>query len=111
MSTIQPVILVGVFWDTDCQRVFTYSSLHTSSSSVAYSILKREDDQTNAVLVVDFSKNYLCKHSHAVQSFHFGASNNQISLHTSVVYVKGKPTSFCSLFESTMHELAAIWVH
>jgi len=48
------------------------------------------------VIVIDYSKNYTCKQSRAVQSAHFRASNSQISLHTGVAYMHNVMMSFCS---------------
>ncbi|CAG5026111.1 unnamed protein product [Parnassius apollo] len=46
-----------------------------------------------------------------IQSAHFG-TQNQISLHTSVIYVKSsKPRAYCTLSDSTDHSPAAIWAH
>ena len=41
-----------------------------------------------AIIHVDFSKNYQTKYTQEVQLFHFGASREQISIHTVVVYTK-----------------------
>nr|CAI5819968.1 unnamed protein product [Callosobruchus analis] len=64
----------------------------------------------------DFSENYNLKYSQEVQSYHFGGSRQQISLHTVVVYsrVPGqelKVQSFCTLSESLEHGPGAIWAH
>ena len=69
------------------------------------------NDCQSVVIVVDFSKNYLCKRSLAVQYAHFGASNNQICLHTDVIYVESRPITFCSVSKCTIHDPFAIWAH
>lgn len=39
-----------------------------------------------ALIHVDFSENYSLKYATEVQSFHFGGSRQQVSLHTAVIY-------------------------
>ena len=73
--------------------------------------LKTKSEENVAVIVVDFSENYTCHYNRAVQSSHFGASNNQISLHTGVAYLNNQIVSFCSMSDSTKHEPAAICAH
>lgn len=70
-----------------------------------------------ALLHFDFSQNYSCKYANEIQSFHFGGSRTQITLHTSVLYYKNnskmcvKHKSFCSVSESLRHDPAAICAH
>lgn len=51
---------------------------------------------------VDFSENYICKYSAEIQAVHFGASHQQATLHTGVLYVhsNSSPVSFCSISPS-----------
>ncbi|CAG9787961.1 unnamed protein product [Diatraea saccharalis] len=67
--------------------------------------------KSNEVAIhIDFSENYLCKLSTEVQSMHFGASKPQVTLHTGVLYVKGKkPQSFGSVSACNDHTPEAIW--
>ncbi|CAH0717729.1 unnamed protein product, partial [Brenthis ino] len=52
--------------------------------------LKKETlTERDAIIHVDFSKKYQTKYAEEVQSFHFGGSREQISIHTVVVYTKG----------------------
>lgn len=69
--------------------------------------------KSNEVAIhIDFSENYLCKLSTEVQSMHFGASKAQVTLHTGVLYVKGKtPQSFASISACNDHGPEAIWGH
>lgn len=49
-----------------------------------YEIIKSLKDnltEKDAVIHMDFTKNYNTKYSSEVQSFHFGGSRTQISLH------------------------------
>lgn len=46
-----------------------------------------ENISEGEVLVrVDFSENYACKYFTEAQSVHFGASRQQVSIHTGVLY-------------------------
>lgn len=72
----------------------------------------------NEVLVqVDFSENYCLKYSTEIQSFHFGGSRTQISLHTTSVSYKEdkygplKTKSFCTFSENLNHGPSAIMAH
>lgn len=70
-----------------------------------------------AVLHVDFSENYSCKHFEEIQSHHFGGSRKQVTLHTGVMYMKQdgeyKPqvSSFCTVSGNNSHNPASIWAH
>ncbi|XP_053600424.1 uncharacterized protein LOC128669545 [Plodia interpunctella] len=78
----------------------------------------RKQLQDGEVLIhMDFSENYMCKYSKEIQSVHFGASRQQITLHTVVTYHKSPTTgdivakSFCSLSESLRHDACAVFAH
>lgn len=67
-----------------------------------------------AVIHIDFSENYSCKLAKEVQGHHFGASPNQITLHTCVLYTKTdvlNHKSFCTISSSNEHGPSAICVH
>lgn len=64
-----------------------------------------------AAILVDFSENYSCKLAKEIQSYHFGSSRNQATLHTGVFYVGRKFVSFATISESLDHSPAAIWAH
>ncbi|XP_046961868.1 uncharacterized protein LOC124531361 [Vanessa cardui] len=70
-----------------------------------------------AIIHVDFSENYNLKYAKEVQSFHFGGSRQQVSLHTVVIYthsfITGQvtPTSMCTLSPCLRHDAASIWAH
>ena len=66
---------------------------------------------TEAVVHVDFSENYQCKLSTECQSFHFGASRNQVTMHTGVSYTSEGTSTFCTISESLEHGPPAIWAH
>lgn len=61
---------------------------HTLNITMQYSAIKelKESLTDNEVIChVDFSENYLLKYNEEIQSFHFGGSRQQISLHTGVL--------------------------
>lgn len=68
-----------------------------------------------AVIHIDFSENYNCKLAEEVQGHHFGASRNQITLHTCVLYTKTDEIlnheSLCTISSSIEHGPSAIWAH
>ena len=61
------------------------------------------------LLHIDFSENYSCGYSGEIQSVHFGASHNQATMHTGILYVEQDTVSFCTISDSRRHEPAAIW--
>lgn len=73
----------------------------------------KDDLSSNECLVhVDFSENYACKLESEVLGMHFGASRNQVSLNTGVLYKKNtNPLSFCRISGNTRHDPGAIWAH
>lgn len=69
-----------------------------------------------AFIHVDFSENFSTKYAEEIQSFHFGGSRKQITLHTGVLYLKNsdgviKSFPFCTLSKSLCHDAFAIWAH
>uniref|UniRef100_A0A8D8TC48 Uncharacterized protein n=1 Tax=Cacopsylla melanoneura TaxID=428564 RepID=A0A8D8TC48_9HEMI len=92
---------------------------HNNTKNHQYSAirnLKNNLKSTECLIHMDFSENYMAKYSEEVQSFHFGGSRKQVSLHTVVAYVKDigesvKNINFCTLSENTRHDVPAIWAH
>jgi len=80
-----------------------------------YAVLsaKKEKLQQHEVLIhIDFSENWTIKHLSAVQSAHFGASLQQVTLHTGVAYFQNNQTiSFCSITDNSNHGPTAVWSH
>ena len=74
-----------------------------------YHSVKENGDAKSCIIVIDFSENYTCGYSRSIQSSHFGASNNQLLLHTGVVYSYSHSISFCSVSDCTRHDSTAIW--
>lgn len=50
--------------------------------------LRMKMDENEVIVHMDFSENYACKYESEIQSFHFGGSRQQISLHTTAVQFK-----------------------
>lgn len=76
----------------------------------------KQNLQSNEVsLYCDFSENYVLKHGEEVQSCHFGASQQQVSLHTGAFYYNEnneiQHKSFATVCKNTRHDPAAIWAH
>lgn len=68
--------------------------------------------QNEVAIHIDFSENYNCKMAEEVQGHHFGASRNQITLHTGVLYFANQSrVSFSSVSDDNQHNPAAIWAH
>ena len=73
--------------------------------------IKENLGEKEAAIVIDFSENYACKYMNEIQSFHFGASRNQVCLHTGVFYKKDLTQAFCTISPNTRHDPASIWAH
>ncbi|KAL4009294.1 hypothetical protein ACER0C_003146 [Sarotherodon galilaeus] len=75
--------------------------------------LKNNMSGEEALIHVDFSENYSCKYSSQVQAVHFGASHQQATLHTGVLYVGGlsEPVCFSTISPSRHKGPPAIWQH
>ena len=77
----------------------------------AISKLKDSLNDDDLVIHIDFSENYQCKYHQEIQSIHFGASQQQISLHTGVAYTKDQIYTFTSFSDCLKHNPAGIWAH
>lgn len=78
--------------------------------------LKQQISPSEGLLHIDFSENYNCKYSAAVQSAHFGGSKAQLSLHTCVYYSNNvdsgfKTTSMCTISQNLRHDPVMICAH
>lgn len=64
---------------------------------------------------MDFSENYACKYHNEIQSAHFGGLKPQVTIHTSVLYVRKddeiKSHSCATISENTRHDPSAIAAH
>ncbi|XP_054259871.1 uncharacterized protein LOC128984559 [Macrosteles quadrilineatus] len=77
--------------------------------------IKKTLKENEAFLHIDFSENYNCKFGQEIQSFHFGGSRDQVSMHTSVLYYHGingtVSQTLCTLSENRRHDSVAICGH
>lgn len=73
--------------------------------------IKNSLRNTEMLIHVDFAENYSCKYFAEAQSVHFGASRQQITLHTGVMYTNNSVQSFCTLSTSLRHDPRAIAAH
>lgn len=89
-----------------CTHLYNISHQYRAIRSLKESLTDHD-----VLLHIDFSENYTCQYSKAISSTHFGASQRQISLHTGVLYTKGKTESFCTISDSLKHGPGAIWAH
>ncbi|CAH1118147.1 unnamed protein product [Phaedon cochleariae] len=80
----------------------------------ALDYIRKNLSDTEVMLHMDFSENYVLKYASEVQASHFGASKKQISLHTSVFYHANdmmKPVSYGTFSNCLRHDPAAICAH
>ena len=68
---------------------------------------------SECIIHIDFSENFSCRYSREIQSVHFGASHQQCTLHTGVLYIGDveDPVSFCTISPSRRHDPPAIWAY
>ncbi|KAL0829510.1 hypothetical protein ABMA28_003030 [Loxostege sticticalis] len=93
---------------------------HNLNIMVQYDVikqLKQNLKDKEIIIHVDFSENFCLKYHEEIQSFHFGGSREQVSLHTGVLYYKDSDTgtletkSFCTISDCLQHDAAAVWAH
>lgn len=83
----------------------------------ALKYLKSTMGEDEVLLQVDFSENYSLKYAEEIQSFHFGGSRKQITLHTSsllfkdILYETCRHKSFCTFSENLKHDPPAVLAH
>src|SRR6476469_1973897 len=112
---------------TDVRSLFTELKLqiepfmkHVYNMRHQFCMIKSKKEslqQSEMIIQIDFSENYVCKYSEEAQAMHFGASKVQISLHTGVQYVRGAEGSgtavqtFATVSSCLDHGAHAIWAH
>lgn len=72
---------------------------------------KKNLSDKDILLQIDFSQNFLTKYAEEPQSVHFGASRQQITLHTGVLFTKSSSQSFCTISEFLRHDPSAVIAH
>lgn len=88
------------------------SYLHTLiHQDQAFKKLKSSLKDNKAVILIDFSQNYLCKFGTEIQRVHFGASRTQITLHTGLLYTKNSKQGFATLSDNLRHDSCAVTAH
>ncbi len=79
---------------------------------IAVRELKKNLDDQDYLLHIDFSENYTTKYLREIQAVHFGGNRMQITLHTGVIYNGQKaPQSFCTTSLNLKHDPVAIIAH
>lgn len=92
--------------------LFRKHAFNIKRQNVAYADLKKNLKSNEAIIHADFSENYACKLAAEVQSFHFGGSRNQVTLHTGIMYTSEEnPLPFATVSSSREHGPPAIWAH
>ncbi len=106
---------VSVF-DTEIKKYMHHIGIYLHQVREINHLKKRLE--LNEVLIhCDFSENYEGKFGTEIQSYHFGGSRKQFTLHTVEVYYRKdaysevRNKSLCTLSESLDHSAPAIWAH
>lgn len=89
-------------------KTHSYNILHQYKE---YRRCTKNLDERTIALHIDFSENYSCKLSTEIQAMHFGASRQQITLHTGIVYTAKGDKCFASISPNNEHGPDAIWAH
>ena len=62
--------------------------------------MKNTLSSTELVLHIDFVENYCCKLADEIQSFHYGASRNQVTMHNIVAYTANETIAVSTLSDN-----------
>ncbi|WAR26590.1 hypothetical protein MAR_012294 [Mya arenaria] len=89
-----------------CRHVF---NIRHQYKSLKY--LQQKMSHEEIMVHIDFSEKYNTKYANEIHSVHFGASKQQISLHTGIAYLGDDKVLFCSVSDCLKHGPAAIWAH
>ena len=74
--------------------------------------LRENLNQNDIVVHIDYTEHHACKYTREIKETHFGGGNQQVTLHTGVLYVSGgKVDSFASLSACMQHDATATWAH
>lgn len=73
--------------------------------------LKSSLKENQCMTLIDFSENFQCKYSTEVQGVHFGASRQQVTIHSGMLYIKDKSQGFATLSENLRHDSCAVTAH
>ncbi|WAR17202.1 hypothetical protein MAR_031796 [Mya arenaria] len=86
----------SVLVDKLCESLDRFK-IHMFNCRSQYRYFRHRREQMNdteRILHIDFSENYVCKMRDEVQGMHFGASKKQYTLHTGVKYIKDNAENF-----------------
>lgn len=90
---------------------FLIHEMNIAHQFKAIKALKSKLSTKDLLINVDFSENYNCKYDREIQSVHFGASRQQISLHTGVAYSKDFKKAFSTTSPILDHNAPAVMAH
>jgi len=78
-----------------------------------YRLLRNEMSASEVLIHIDYSENYVAKLAKEIQSVHFGASKNQITIHSGLYYVGSNsvPNTFATVSDSLEHGPAGVWAY
>ena len=105
---------VGDLCDAFENDMRTKGCRHLFTLNHQYKILrqmKQSLGSNKVVLHIDFAENYNCKLSSEIQSFHFGASRNQMTLHNVAAYTPTGISTYSTLSNCLRHDPCAIWCY
>lgn len=96
---------------------FLVHKFNISNQHKTLNHIKEHLKEGEVLIHIDFSENFSCKYFTEAQSVHFGASRQQVSIHSGVLYYlsettgKTEPISFCSVSPCLRHDAAAVFAH
>ncbi|KAL2092912.1 hypothetical protein ACEWY4_012710 [Coilia grayii] len=90
-------------------------AVHIFNINHQYQAIKAMKDNLadDAVAIhIDYSENYSCKYAKEIKETHFGTGNDQVTLHTGVIYLsRDRVEAFASLSACLQHDAVAAWAH
>ncbi|KAK0156077.1 hypothetical protein N1851_001390 [Merluccius polli] len=90
-------------------------AIHMFNVEHQYLTLKSMKDNLtddSVAVHIDYSENYSCKYAKEIKDTHFGSGNDQVTLHTGVLYLsRGRVEAFASLSACLQHDAVATWAH
>lgn len=88
------------------QHIHRFLFQHREIQNLTSSLLENE-----IAIDIDWSENYNCKYAVEIQGVHFGASRQQITIHTGMLYTKTTKKGFASFSECLRHDSCAVIAH
>ena len=68
-------------------------------------------NEQECALHIDFNENYNCGYGKEIMAVHFGASHQQATLHTGLLYIGRDAIPFTTTSDSNRHDPAAVWAY